>query len=69
LIVYLPDASTGKPVSEDRKVPVAYDAETASFYWGLNVPVYKIPYDKPQDMDIKGRRNLCLEAIKDWAPE
>jgi hypothetical protein len=44
-----------------------YDESLASFYWALNILVDALPYKKTSE--IQNHRQVCLEAIKDWAPE
>ncbi|KZL86101.1 hypothetical protein CI238_07127 [Colletotrichum incanum] len=44
-----------------------YDADEASFYWGLNVPKEMYPdYDPKEGGD---HLKFCLKAIEHWSPE
>ncbi|OAL43318.1 FAD/NAD(P)-binding domain-containing protein [Pyrenochaeta sp. DS3sAY3a] len=65
--LYLPEdeAASGDHRAADTKMQ--YDEKAASFYWALNVPVDALPYKNASE--ILNHRQVCLEAIKDWAPE
>jgi hypothetical protein len=67
--LYLPEADTAGDRHQiaDEKAPLQYDESEASFYWGLVVPTNVLPYKKASE--IKDRRKVCHDAIKDWAPE
>ncbi|KZM20527.1 uncharacterized protein EKO05_0008908 [Ascochyta rabiei] len=67
--LYLPEEQTKGNISEaaDSTESLRYDESAASFYWALNVPVSALPYRKASE--IQDHRLVCLEAIKDWAPE
>lgn len=67
--LYLPEAEVAdehhKGVNE--KVALQYNESEASFYWGLVVPVDKIPFKEVSE--VKDHRKVCRDAIKEWAPE
>ncbi|KAF1936127.1 FAD/NAD(P)-binding domain-containing protein [Clathrospora elynae] len=67
--LYLPEGEAASEYHQaaDTKKPLQYDEKAASFYWTLNVPVDTLPYKKASE--IQNHRKVCLEAIKDWAPE
>ncbi|KAJ4349228.1 hypothetical protein N0V95_004764 [Ascochyta clinopodiicola] len=67
--LYLPEDQTAQGSSEGvvSKDSLQYDEAAASFYWALNVPVSALPQKKASE--IQDHRRVCLEAIKDWAPE
>ncbi|KAG7045588.1 FAD/NAD(P)-binding domain-containing protein, partial [Colletotrichum scovillei] len=64
--LYLPAPSdpTGKDSSASG---IAIDEDQASFYWGLNVPRDRYPFNSA--MEIPDRLKFCLEVVGDWAPE
>lgn len=65
--VYLPEDLRNHASSSDRQRIISYDEEAGSFYWGLSIPVERLPYETAEEM--VDRRQICLDAIKDWAPE
>ncbi|KAJ4245780.1 hypothetical protein NW762_013904 [Fusarium torreyae] len=64
--LYLPASFDGRP-QESVDSKIIYDAAQASYYWGLNIPKHLLPYNDISE--IKDRRQACLDAIKDWAPD
>ncbi|USP74860.1 FAD/NAD(P)-binding domain-containing protein [Curvularia clavata] len=67
--LYLPESevSSESDSTVDMKKPLEYDEKAASFYWALNIPVDGLPYKKASE--IQNPRQVCLETIKEWAPE
>ncbi|KAJ4316649.1 hypothetical protein N0V94_005330 [Neodidymelliopsis sp. IMI 364377] len=65
--LYLPKAEGEHHQAANDKSILQYNEKEASFYWGLNIPVSMIPYKT--HMEISNPRQVCLDAIKDWAPE
>ncbi|KAH8894361.1 FAD/NAD(P)-binding domain-containing protein [Thozetella sp. PMI_491] len=63
--LYLPPAQDNK-TSEDTN-SISYNEEEASFFWGLSIPAAKIPGGDATK--VQDKRQLCLDHIKNWAPE
>ncbi|WKT42280.1 hypothetical protein QSH57_007116 [Fusarium oxysporum f. sp. vasinfectum] len=64
--LYLP-ASQQKNGNQDQDDDFDFDENQASFYWSLSVPRELCPFDNPSD--IPDRRQVCLDIVRDWAPE
>ncbi|ENH72281.1 hypothetical protein FOC1_g10004519 [Fusarium oxysporum f. sp. cubense race 1] len=64
--LYLP-ASQQKGGDQDQDDDFDFDENQASFYWSLSVPHELCPFDNPSD--IPDRRQVCLDIVRDWAPE
>ncbi|GKT64403.1 FAD dependent oxidoreductase/monooxygenase [Colletotrichum tofieldiae] len=62
--LYLPPARNG--VTENSN-ELDYDAEEASFYWGLSVPREMYPNHDPDEGG--DHLKFCLKAIEHWSPE
>ncbi|KAF9694559.1 hypothetical protein EKO04_007697 [Ascochyta lentis] len=67
--LYLPERETtdAEIPAADHNKSLQYDEAAASFYWALNVPVHSLPYNHASEID--NYKQICMEAIKDWAPE
>ncbi|SCO82760.1 uncharacterized protein FRV6_06973 [Fusarium oxysporum] len=64
--LYLP-ASQQTNGDQDQDDDFDFDENQASFYWSLSVPRELCPFDNPSD--IPDRRQVCLDIVRDWAPE
>ncbi|KAF5671909.1 fungal specific transcription factor factor [Fusarium denticulatum] len=64
--LYLPASQQGGGDQQNDK-DFNFDENQASFYWSLSVPREMCPFDDPKD--IPGRRQFCLDIVRDWAPE
>lgn len=53
--------------SKNKLNVLDYDHTEASFYWSLVVPKANFNYESAKD--IPDCMQLCLSAVKDWAPE
>ncbi|KAI8664256.1 Oxidoreductase [Fusarium keratoplasticum] len=62
---YLPPKFDANGIQTDASQPITYNEDAASFYWGLNIPTDAIP----DPSNVPDKLQLCLDYIKDWAPE
>jgi len=64
--LYLPKDGQ-KSTKSDSEAIMEYDQKSASYYWGLQIPVSRLPFTKASE--IQDPRQVCLEQIRDWSPE
>lgn len=67
--LYLPEADAARKSNRgsEEKDALQFNEAESSYYWGLNIPVDTLPYKKASE--IQNHKEICLRAIKDWAPE
>ncbi|RKK68834.1 hypothetical protein BFJ69_g13260 [Fusarium oxysporum] len=67
ILVAADGSGSKKGGDQDQDDDFDFDEKQASFYWSLSVPRELCPFDNPSD--IPDRRQVCLDIVRDWAPE
>ena len=72
LIAYLPQEFQNEKSSDSGDAAKTHsdldpDADIASFYWSLSVPVDRLPKNGPKGLSDK--LQFCLDQIHEWDPK